>query len=199
MKLDTVIEINDLQQLDLRKLYTYAEYLTWSFKERVELFKGKVVKMSPAPSLRHQEISFRLSGVLYNCLKGKTCKAFTAPFDVRLAKTGDGHDQISTVVQPDLCVICDESKLDERGCIGPPDLMVEILSPNSATKDVKEKYSLYEEAGVVEYWIVHPEEKLIEVFLLQNDKYVHSGWYTDQEVLQSTAIAGLSVDLKEVF
>ncbi|MEM8895765.1 MAG: Uma2 family endonuclease [Bacteroidota bacterium] len=198
MKLDTAIQINELDQLSPDRVYTYADYLKWRFKERVELFRGKVMKMSPAPSLRHQEISFKLSGVLYNNLKDRKCSAFTAPFDVRLTQGSGDENEIYTVVQPDLCIICDASKLDQQGCKGVPDLIVEILSHNSAAKDVKEKYDLYEEAGVPEYWIIHPDEKLLEIFVLENDKYVHTGWHSDQEVVNSLVIKDLSIDLKEV-
>ncbi|MEQ8713486.1 MAG: Uma2 family endonuclease [Cyclobacteriaceae bacterium] len=192
-------KLKEFRELDLGRLYSYAEYLTWSFKERVELLRGKVVKMSPAPSLRHQEISFRMSGAFFNALKNGDCKAFAAPFDVRLAKPFSDQEDILNVVQPDLCVICDNSKLDDRGCLGAPDLIVEILSPGSADKDVKQKYQLYEEGGVAEYWIIHPNEMLLEVFVLINGKYNHDRWYSANEKVNSKAVKGLSVDLSEVF
>src|SRR5260221_2999835 len=130
--------------------YTYADYLKWKFEERLELFRGKIYKLS-APATRHQEISMSLSSYFFNYLKGKKCKAFHAPFDVRLpVKNRKKDDEVNTVVQPDICVICDETKLDERGCCGAPDLVAEILSPGNSKKEVRLKYELYEEAGVRE-------------------------------------------------
>lgn len=133
--------------LDLSKTYTYADYLKWQFDERLELIKGKIFKMSPAPSSNHQDIAIKVSSELYYHLKGKSCKVFAAPFDVRLSiKIND--EQVVNVVQPDICVICDLSKIDARGCIGAPDIIVEILSPGNNTKELQNKYEVYEEAGV---------------------------------------------------
>ncbi|WP_042344549.1 Uma2 family endonuclease, partial [Capnocytophaga canis] len=147
----------NINQLDVENgVYTYADYLLWKFEERVELLKGKIFKMSPAPSLKHQKISMNLSGLLWQFLRGKKCQLFSAPFDVRLPKKEEKGDNIHTVVQPDLCIICDESKLDERGCIGAPDLIIEILSPGNSKKEMKNKFELYQESGVEEYWIVNP-------------------------------------------
>ena len=161
--------------LDLNKRYSYADYLTWLDDVSRELIHGFIKMMSPAPRLGHAEVSQNISlhlglHVLRN--KGK-CKVFAAPFDVRFPKKGEtADDKIDTVVQPDICVICDLSKLDERGCCGAPDMIVEILSPSTFKKDVYEKFALYEESGVKEYWIVHPKDKTVTVFLLQeNGKY----------------------------
>ena len=164
--------ITDISLLDTNKTYTYANYITWQFKERIELIKGKLFKMSPAPARRHQGISVELSTQFHNYLKKKGCKSYSAPFDVRFPK-GEDDEQTFTVVQPDICVICDKSKLDDRGCVGAPDLIVEILSPATAKKDVKDKFQLYEESGVKEYWIVSPENKLVDVFILKDDNKYH--------------------------
>src|SRR5215217_1614082 len=148
--------ITDINQLDLEGTYTYADYLLWRFEERLELIKGKIFKMSPAPNRRHQTILGHLHLPIGSFFKNHYCQVFLAPFDVRLPKknqnTSDG--KIYTVVQPDLCIICDESKLDDRGCLGAPDLIVEILSPGNSRKEMDNKFELYEECGVREYWLV---------------------------------------------
>ncbi|MGA0560291.1 Uma2 family endonuclease [Larkinella sp. VNQ87] len=144
------------------KKYTYADYLTWQLVEgrsdvSVELIKGKVARMSPAPKRIHQAISFNLSRILGQQLKGKSCRAYAAPFDVRLATLDVvTNESIETVVQPDLSVICDPAKLDDQGCMGAPDWIIEILSPGSLARDTKEKFDLYEENGVKEYWQGRP-------------------------------------------
>jgi len=161
--------------LDLNKRYTYSDYLTWVDDKARELLHGFIRMMSPAPRPIHAKISFAISwnlGAIIKKNKGK-CEVFYAPFDVRFPKQGEAaDDKIDTVVQPDICVICDLSKIDDRGCCGAPDLIVEILSPATLKKDVTEKFDLYEEHGVKEYWIVHPKDKAVTVFLLQaNGKY----------------------------
>lgn len=162
----------NINQLDVENgVYTYADYLLWKFEERVELLKGKIFKMSPAPSLKHQKVSSALHGEFHIYFKNKKCQLFSAPFDVRLPKKDEKGDNIHTVVQPDLCVICDESKLDERGCIGAPDLIIEILSPGNSKKEMKNKFELYQESGVEEYWIVNPTDENILVNVLEDGKY----------------------------
>lgn len=152
--------VTDISQLDFNGRYTYADYLTWDFDEMVELIRGQVFKKSPAPSTSHQWAASDLHTTIGQYLSNKPCKVFSAPFDVRLPlpeqRRNDG--QIDTVVQPDLCVVCDLSKLDQRGCNGTPDWIIEILSPDTAPKDLHEKFDLYQHAGVREYWIVHPSE-----------------------------------------
>ena len=167
------MEITNINQLDaLYGVYSYADYLLWKFKERVELFKGKLFKMS-APSALHQEISMRLAGELYQFFKGKDCKVFHAPFDVRLLKESQDDKNIYTVVQPDICVVCDPEKIDKRGCDGAPDLVVEILSPGNSKKEMKYKYALYEEAQVPEYWIIDPDHQNVLVYILKDEKYLN--------------------------
>jgi Uma2 family endonuclease len=147
-----------LSDLDISKTYTYADYLKWTFDERLELIKGKIFKMSPAPGSIHQRISHRISLKLGNYLIGKSCEIFVAPFDVRLPRLSINDKEILTVVQPDICVICDPAKIDAKGCLGAPDVVVEILSPGNNKKELKNKYEAYEEAGVLEYWIIQPDE-----------------------------------------
>jgi len=127
--------------------YTYADYLRWTIEERLELIKGKIFKMSPTPSSAHQRVSQWLNKELLIFLDGKTCEVFTAPFDVRLPKKSKRDEDIVTVVQPDLCVVCDPSKIDKRGCIGAPDIVVEVLSPSNNRKELKNKYEVYEESA----------------------------------------------------
>jgi len=167
--------------LDLKKRYTYADYLTWLDDQARELINGFIKIMSPAPRLGHAKVNSNIFwnlGYFIRKNKGK-CEVFTAPFDVRFPKKGEtADDKIDTVVQPDICVVCDLSKLDDRGCCGAPDMIVEILSPSTTKKDVTEKFALYEESGVKEYWIVYPLDKAIQVFLLQEDgKYDEGTMY----------------------
>lgn len=163
--------ITDINQLDLNNTYSYADYLLWKFKERVELFKGKILKMSPAPNVKHQKVSGNIYGELYPLFKNQRCQLFSAPFDVRISKQNTEDKEIFTVVQPDLCIICDPNKLDEKGCIGAPDLIIEILSPGNSKKEMKYKFELYEEAEVREYWIVDPNQESVLIYSLENGKY----------------------------
>ncbi|MGB0891723.1 MAG: Uma2 family endonuclease [Flavobacteriaceae bacterium] len=190
--------ITDINQLDLTKRYTYADYLLWKFSERVELIKGHISKMSPAPSTKHQEVSRELFLAIGVMFKKQPCKVFSAPFDVRLSKKK--KDQlVETVVQPDICVICDLSKLDDRGCIGAPDLVVEILSPSTRKKDITDKYNIYEENGVKEYWIVDPDSQTVLKYILQNKKYVGEKILDVSESITSTVFPDLTIVLSEVF
>ena len=193
--------ITNIKQLDLKGSYTYSDYLLWRFKERVELIKGKIFKMSPAPGSFHQEVSFELSGILYNYFKKKSCKVFAAPFDVRLInfKESTADHQITTVVQPDLCVICDTQKIDERGCLGAPDLIIEILSPGNSKKEMDIKFDLYEENGVSEYWMVNPAEKTIAIFVLQNGKYSGIKPIIEDSTLESPTFPELKFKVKKIF
>jgi Uma2 family endonuclease len=194
---------DQVQEPDLAGTYTYADYLTWQFTEMVELIRGKIVKMSPAPRSLHQMVAGNLYGNVWSYLKGKKCKVFIAPFDVRLPmpKKGIADQDIITVVQPDLCIVCDRAKIDERGCVGAPDWIIEVLSPRTAGKDLNEKFELYEEAGVKEYWVVHPQEQTVLVYTLDTmGKY--QGLlkpYTRRDKIQPLTFPALVVDLGEVF
>ena len=187
------------------QLYSYADYLLWADDKMRELLNGIVYTFS-APFRNHAEFasSFLIkAGSFIQKRKGK-CKIYTAPFDVRLPLNGKTeNDKIYNVVQPDICVICDPSKLDERGCIGAPDLIVEILSPSTAKRDLSEKYNLYETAGVREYWVVYPKDKAVTVFLLQKDgKYDVGTTYQiiDEKVrVPVFTLEGLVIDLDELF
>jgi Uma2 family endonuclease len=179
--------------------YTYADYLTWTMDGMVELIKGKVFKMSPAPRRNHQSVSWRLSGVLYNYLNNKKCKAFAAPFDVRLPIKSTRNEDITTVVQPDISVICDLSKLDEAGCLGAPDMVIEILSKGNNKKELQNKYEVYEESGVKEYWIINTEEQNLMIYTLVNGSYQPSKLFTVGDEIQTPILPGLVVNLEDVF
>ncbi|WP_416864756.1 MAG: Uma2 family endonuclease [Imperialibacter sp.] len=167
--------IEDFTLLDPEVSYSYADYLRWAFEERVEIIKGKIFKMSPAPLMRHQLISSNLMSFIAPHFRNRQCKVFHAPFDVRLPnKKNDEDKRIFTVVQPDVCIVCDKEKLDEKGCIGAPDLIIEILSPSTASRDLKDKFELYREHKVNEYWLVFPNDNIVEIFLLGADGHYQS-------------------------
>lgn len=192
--------IDDITLLEPEMTYNYSDYLKWTFKERVELIKGKVFEMSPAPRTYHQEISINLAAEIRFFLKKKNCKVFAAPYDVRLPNNpNDPNDKIYTVIQPDICVICDLNKIDELGCKGAPDLIVEILSPSSVKNDLENKFELYQENGVCEYWIIYPGENIIEVFDLYDDKYELRGKYFRFNTITSKVLPDFTVDLKDIF
>ncbi len=194
-------KVTSLDQLDPSAIYTYADYFSWRLKERLELLRGKIALMSPAPNRYHQEVVGNLHLYLGNFLRKQPCKVFMAPFDVRLPRPHSAADDpIFTVVQPDLCVVCDESKLDAQGCIGAPDLVVEVLSPGNARKEMREKFELYEEAGVREYWLVNPAERSVFRYL-RNEAgiFLAPQPLTDQETLLTDLLPGLEIDLGEVF
>ncbi len=189
-----------LSDLDLSKSYSYADYLQWTFDDRLELIKGKIFKMTPAPASNHQRISWRISGELYTYLKEKSCQAYTAPFDVRLPGKGENDDKkIFTVVQPDLCVICDHSKVDARGCTGAPDIAVEILSPGNNQKELRNKYEVYEESGVKEYWIISPQDKTFLKYTLSNGAYQSSKLMTIGDTVTTDILPGFELNLDIVF
>ena len=193
-------EFIKVEEPDPSYSYTYADYVKWKFEERLELFRGRIYKLS-APNRIHQEVSGNLSNEIFNFLKGKKCKVFSAPFDVRLpVKNRKKDDEVTTVVQPDICVICDETNLDERGCCGAPDLVVEILSPGNSRKEVRLKYELYEEAGVKEYWIVYPAEESIAIFLLSDHgKYNDAKIHTAGDSIRCKTVAGLIINVTDIF
>lgn len=195
------MEITRLDQLDLSRQYTYADYLTWRLQERLELIRGYVWKMSPAPNRRHQQIVSNFHGMIWSHLKGKPCQVFTAPFDVRLPRTDKvTNEAITTVVQPDLCIICDPAKLDDAGCVGAPDLVIEVLSKGNTKKEMKEKFDAYEEAGVREYWVVQPEYGTVLVYTLtEQGRFIGQHPYDESDTITPTVFPALQIDLHEVF
>jgi Uma2 family endonuclease len=170
----------------------------------VELIRGKVFRMSPAPSRKHQVVSMRLQNKIFTFLEGKKCQVYSAPFDVRLSvdNSSEEGDYSDTVVQPDICVICDVEKLTDQGCTGAPDWIIEILSPGSSHKDLNEKFEVYQSAGVKEYWIVHPLDKTVLTYFLNEDgKYqgTRPQPYSGGDTVQSTTLPSLSIALSWVF
>jgi len=165
--------------LNPREHYTYGDYLTWSDDVRYELIDGQAYLMAPAPTLEHQDIAGEIYRQLSNQLAGKACRPFIAPVDVRLPRKDEEDEEIDTVVQPDVLVVCDISKLDRRGVRGAPDFVVEVLSPSSAYHDHQRKREVYERAGVREYWLVDPLERTILVYRLDQQ-----GGYGKPEVFE---------------
>jgi Uma2 family endonuclease len=178
-------------------LYTYADYLKWDFEEIVELIKGKIFTKAAAPNRRHQEVSGNLFATLFNFLKNHSCKVYSAPFDVRFSRN-PAYAKTDSVVQPDISVICDLSKLDDKGCFGAPDLIVEIISPGNSRVELQNKYELYEEFGVREYWIVHPTDCTVLIYTLIDGKYQPSRLFTSGDRIKSVVLPGFSLDLEEV-
>lgn len=189
--------ITDINQLDLNKTYSYADYLLWQFNDRVELIKGKIFRMSPAPSMIHQTVSMNLSVAIATNFKNKPCRYFAAPFDVRLPLIDKTKE--TTIVQPDLCVICDESKLDAKGCHGSPDLIIEIISQSNSKHDVSTKFKLYENANVKEYWIVEPYDKMVLIFTLTNGKYIGLKPFSLDEMIESPLFPDIQISINDVF
>ncbi len=181
--------------------WTYADYCRWPEDERWELIDGVAYSMSPAPTRRHQDLSGALFNQFYTYFKGKPCKVYAAAFDVRLSDFQEqADDDVETVVQPDIVVICDPSKLDDKGCKGAPDLVVEILSPSTGGKDLTVKYDLYEHHGVKEYWIIHPVEQTLLVYKLSEDKkYGYPDRYSNTCKVLVSLLGELVIDLAEVF
>lgn len=192
-----------VEEPDLSGTYTYSDYLSWSWTEMSELIRGKIFKMSPAPTSTHQKVSMRLTLKIGIFLERKKCQLFSAPFDVRLFQAPDkkSDKEITTVVQPDLCVVCDSSKIDERGCLGAPDWIIEILSRYTSAKDLREKFEVYEEAGVKEYWVVHPQEETLLVYTMgANGKYTGElKPYVRTDQVSPATLPGLVIDLADIF
>ncbi|MDR1022483.1 MAG: Uma2 family endonuclease [Prevotellaceae bacterium] len=188
--------------LDMSRQYTYADYLQWLDDKRRELINGFIRIMS-SPATTHARVVNRLNITLSYFISrhnGK-CEVFVAPFDVRLPKNGEKDDnKIFSVVQPDIVVVCDPSKIDEKGCLGAPDMVVEVLSPSTRKYDLNEKFNLYEASGVKEYWIVEPFVKDVAVFLLQeNGRYAERAIYRSGAKIPVQTLPGLEVDTEKLF
>jgi Uma2 family endonuclease len=174
--------------------YTYNDYLSWDDTERYELIDGVPFAMS-APSQKHQRVAGGLFSQLWNYLNGKPCQVFYAPFDVRL--NAEGNDD--TVVQPDILVVCDSKKLGERSCDGAPDMVVEVLSPSTAQFDIVRKFKLYRKYGVREYWIVDPESKTVNIYLLKDGVYVADSYMEEDAQIPVKVLEGCLINLQDVF
>lgn len=192
----------EFKDLDLTKEYTYADYLKWTFEETVELIKGRVFKMA-APLSNHQQVSGNIYALFKTYLRRKSCRVYNAPFDVRLPKPlhlRKSDTDITTVVQPDICIVCDISKIDRRGCVGAPDLIVEILSKGTADKDVKDKFELYEEVGVLEYWIASIEDETVLVYRLKDNQYqADRRPYTKGDTIRVGIFEDFSIPVDDIF
>lgn len=193
--------ITDFSQLNLDQTYSYADYLSWRFTEYVELIKGKVLRRMSAPTSEHQQIAANLTIEIGRYLRRNPCRVYAAPFDVRLLRsTGTGDAQIKNVVQPDLGVICDLSKIDKRGCLGAPDWIVEIVSPSFIVLDTRTKFDLYAENGVREYWIAFPGEQAITAYYLAaNGQYEPSGTYAEPGPMPSHTLPELVMEWADIF
>ena len=179
--------------------YTFTDCLAWDEKERAELIGGEIVMMAPTSRV-HQKISGELFRQLANFLEGKKCEVYAAPFAVRLfEKNGDTPEDVDTMVEPDISVVCDHGKLDSHGCKGAPDLVVEVLSPSTQRHDRLTKYNLYERAGVREYWIVDPESKTVQVSVLDGGRYRVREVYTAGDIAKVNVLDGCFIELARVF
>jgi len=185
----------------LEHKWTYADYLTWDDGQRWELIDGVAYCMSPAPGRTHQYIQAALLSQIFSCLRGKPCEVYGSQFDVRLTEQSNVSDNyIETVVQPDIVVVCDKAKLDEKGCNGAPDLVIEILSPSTAAHDLKTKFDLYQRVGVLEYWIIHPAEQTLLVYKRGVDGlYGAADRYAGNDQVPVPLLGDLLIDLAAVF
>ena len=193
-------KIIEVEEPDHSLTYTYADYYKWKFMERLELLRGKIFRLAAA-NTKHQRVGGKLFYELYGFLKGKICQVFIAPYDVRLpVKNRKRDDQITTVVQPDICIFCDPSMIDERGACGAPDLAAEILSPTNSRYDLKDKYDVYQEAGIKEYWIIDPIQENVQVSILKAEgQFGPSATYSGGQRLNPVCIPGFSIEAKELF
>jgi len=179
--------------------YTFADVLTWDEKDRIEIVDGEAVMMAP-PTRVHQEISGELFGQLRDYLQGKKCRVYAAPFGVRLfEQDGDDPEDVDTMVEPDISVICDSSKLDDMGCKGAPDLVIEVLSPSTRRYDRMTKFGLYQRAGVRELWFVDPETKDVQTFVLDGGRYFVKDYGTAEDKLKVEVLEDCVIDLSTVF
>ena len=181
-----------------KERYTFADVLTWGEDERIEVINGEAVMMAP-PLRVHQSVLSALFLQIGNYLQGKSCKVYPAPFAVRLfEEDGDAPEDVDTLLEPDITVVCNPDKLDKYGCKGAPDMVIEILSPSTRRHDLAVKYRLYQRAGVREYWIVDPDGKTVQVFRLED------GFYGAADVYTAGAVPvgiweDFSIDLSQVF
>lgn len=180
------------------KRFSYADYQNWPNDERFELIDGVIYNMN-APMRFHQEICMELYRQLANFFLNKICKVYPAPFDVRLPKKSKNEKEIFDVVQPDASVICDPKKLDDKGCLGAPDLIIEVLSSSTSSRDHITKRALYERVGVKEYWLVDPDGRIVMAYKLINGLYQKPEIYNDEARISSVLFPELEIDLKTVF
>ena len=182
-----------------KERYTFADVMAWEENERAEIINGEAIMMAP-PSRIHQKVSVAITSQLYNFLEGKKCEVYPAPFGVRLfEKDRDSPDDVDTMVEPDISVVCDKNKLDKYGCRGAPDLVIEILSPSTLRHDRFVKLALYQQAGVREYWIVEPETQTVQVYTLENGILQPRAFYGQGDVAKVNVLEGCFIELSKVF
>lgn len=200
-KIPEIIQKNEVGEpvFDYNRVYTYGDYLNFDIEEMVEIIRGKIFRMSPAPRVRHQTISMNISSIVFNELKEKKCKVFHAPVDVVLPIENKKRNKSTTVVQPDICVICNPDIIEDKAIFGVPDFIIEIVAGKDVKKDTQIKFDLYEEAGVGEYWIVLADIKLVEVFILENGKYQRFKAFSEDDVIPVKTIPGFSISIEEIF
>ena len=180
--------------------YTFADVLSWDESEHIEIINGEAFAMA-APSRMHQKISMELSRQLANYLEGKKCEVYPAPFSVRLfEQDGDAPEDVDTLVEPDISLFCDRNKLDQYVCKGAPDMVIEVLSPSSHRHDQLVKLNLYQRAGVREYWIVDPENRIVRVMLLSDAGFLQPHEiYQQGDIARVTVLEGCFIELGKVF
>ncbi len=184
---------------DYSQSYTYGDYLKFDIEEMVEIIRGKIFRMSPAPRIKHQGISGNLFATIHSMLKGKSCKVFNSPVDIVLPIENKKRNKSTTVVQPDICVICDPKIIEDKAIFGVPDFIIEIVAGKDVKKDTQIKFDLYEEAGVGEYWIVFADIKLVEVFILENSKYQRLNAFSEDDFVPVKTIPGLEISIDDIF
>ena len=182
------------------KHFSYADYKGWPDDERWELIDGVAYCMSPAPTSAHQALAGEFYWRIAAFLHGKSCRAFMAPFDVRLAEADATDDQVINVVQPDIVVYCDTSKIDQRGGKGAPEWIIEVLSPSTAARDQREKLALYERFGVEEYWLVHPGDRLLTIYRRnESGLYGRAQLFDEEATVTAPNFPELNFSLMEIF
>jgi Uma2 family endonuclease len=188
-----------MPEANSERLWTYKDYLGWVEDKRWELIEGKAYNMTPAPSWRHQQVVGELFFQIRSALEGHPCKIVASPIDVRLAEPSTADEDAVNVVQPDIAIVCDSSKIDEHGIKGSPDIVIEVLSPGSATHDTIEKRALYERYGIPEYWIVDIENQRVFILILDDGHYSSPETLERTEVLKSVRCTEIHVELDKVF
>lgn len=181
--------------------YTYADYKIWNHGERWEIISGEAWDMSPAPSRNHQWLVMEMGRQFANYLQDKSCQIYPAPFDVFFAdENNQAMDKINNIVQPDLTLVCDKKKLNDRGCMGSPDLVIEILSPYTSKKDLDEKFHLYERSGVEEYWVVDPGSCSLQAYSLdESGKYINDIVFVHEGIIRTKFLKDFSINLADLF
>ncbi len=196
---ETILEKVNEPTFDYSKVYTYGDYLKFEIEEMVEIIRGKIFRMSPAPRTNHQSISFNLLMQIGKNLEMKTCKVFHAPIDIVLPIENKKRNKSTTVVQPDICVICNPKIIEEKAVFGTPDFVIEIVAGKQVKKDTQIKYSIYEEAGVGEYWIVFADMRFVEVFILENGKFQRLNTFSEDDVVPVKTLPGLEISIDDIF